>query len=56
MLKILELRARAKTELGEKFDLKQFHKVVLGSGAMPLAILERQVDRWIARTKASSRG
>jgi uncharacterized protein (DUF885 family) len=55
MLKILELRARAKTELGAKFDLKQFHNVVLGSGAMPLAILEQQVDRWIARTRASSR-
>src|ERR1043166_6788779 len=48
MLKILELRERAKQELGDKFDIRAFHDVVLGSGAMPLAVLESQVDRWIA--------
>ena len=48
MLKILELRERAKTKLGGKFDLKNFHKVVLENGAVPLTILERLVDDWIA--------
>jgi uncharacterized protein (DUF885 family) len=47
-LKIQELRARARRELGPKFDLKEFHDVVLGSGALPLDILGRNVDQWIA--------
>ena len=47
-LKILELRERAKTALGPKFDLKGFHDVVLSSGALPLDVLEKQVDLWIA--------
>ena len=51
MLKILELRERAKQELGDKFDIRRFHDVVLGSGAMPLSVLEQQVDRWIAEQK-----
>ncbi len=51
-LKIKELRARARKELGEKFDLKAFHDMVLGSGAVPLDILERNVDHWIAEKKA----
>ena len=46
-LKILELRERAKTALGPKFDLKAFHDVVLDSGALPLDVLEKQVDAWI---------
>ncbi|GGF83188.1 DUF885 domain-containing protein [Alteromonas lipolytica] len=53
MLKILELRAKAEAELGEKFDIRDFHDVVLGSGAVPLAILERMVDNWIAKEKAA---
>ena len=47
-LKILELRDRAKTALGPKFDIKAFHDVVLDSGALPLDVLEKQVDAWIA--------
>ena len=51
MIKILELRARAKQELGDKFDIRAFHDVVLGGGALPLGILEQRVDQWIAATK-----
>ena len=51
MNKILELRERAKTELGPKFDIKAFHDVVLTGGSMPLALLEQRVDAWIAKQK-----
>ena len=51
-LKILELRERAKAELGPRFNLKDFHAVVLESGGVPLTLLEKLVVEWIARTKA----
>ncbi len=51
MLKIQELRKRAQTELGPKFDQRQFHDVVLKNGALPLEILEEQVTAYIQRTK-----
>ncbi len=47
MNKILELREKAKTELGESFDIAEFHDVILKEGALPLTILEDRVDRWI---------
>jgi uncharacterized protein (DUF885 family) len=53
--KILELRERAKTALGAKFDLKAFHDVVLDSGALPLDVLDRQVDVWIASQGGGSK-
>ena len=52
-LKILELRQRAKTALGDKFSLPKFHQVVIGDGTLPLAILEARVNRWIAATAAA---
>ena len=53
MLKILELRAEAQAELGDKFDIKGFHDTVLGGGALPLALLERRVDEWVEAQKVS---
>jgi uncharacterized protein (DUF885 family) len=47
-LKIQELRARAEKALGSRFSLPQFHAIVLGEGTLPLALLEKKVDRWIA--------
>jgi len=52
MLKIIELREHAKTELGDKFDIREFHDVVLANGAVPLSILEELVDEWIASKSA----
>ena len=51
MLKIQELRRKAEGELGDGFDIKGFHDTVLGGGALPLALLERQVDGWISAQK-----
>ena len=53
-LKIVELRERSKQALGPKFDLKEFHEVVLKDGAVPLDILERNVDDWIKSKSHSS--
>lgn len=50
-LKIKELRARARQALGDRFDIKEFHNVVLREGAIPLNVLERNVDAWIAKMK-----
>jgi uncharacterized protein (DUF885 family) len=50
-LKILELRDRAKKALGDKFDLRAFHDLVLDSGALPLDVLSNRIDAWIASQK-----
>jgi len=52
MLKILELREKAKRSLGDKFDIRQFHEVVLSNGSVPLDVLEKLVDRWIKSKQA----
>jgi uncharacterized protein (DUF885 family) len=51
-LKILELRARAEKELGDRFDIRQFHEQVLMTGALPLTVLESKIDNWIGMKKA----
>ena len=51
MLKILELREHAKTELGEDFDIAEYHDTVLRNGAVPLDVLESLVEDWIATKK-----
>ncbi len=50
-LKIIELRKKAETELGKKFDIREFHARILESGVMPLALLERKIDNWIKSKK-----
>ncbi|MGQ0587571.1 MAG: DUF885 family protein, partial [Gammaproteobacteria bacterium] len=50
-LKIKELRERSKQALGDKFDVRRFHDEVLGKGALPLGVLEANIDRWIAAEK-----
>ena len=51
-MKILELRARAQKELGEKFDLRAFHDAVLDQGPLPLDLLEAKINAWIAARNA----
>lgn len=47
MMKILELREHAKNELGDKFDIREYHDVILSSGPVPLEIMEERVNEWI---------
>jgi uncharacterized protein (DUF885 family) len=53
MMRILDLRAKAKAALGDKFNIKGFHNTVLETGNVPLPVLEQMVDEWIAKQKAS---
>jgi uncharacterized protein (DUF885 family) len=53
MIRILDLRERAQRELGPKFDIRDFHDVVLKNGAVPLIILEQLIDDYIAAKKAA---
>jgi uncharacterized protein (DUF885 family) len=54
-LKILELRDRAQAALGSRFDIKAFHDVVLRTGAVPLDILEQNVDDYISAENAAGK-
>lgn len=51
MMKILELRDRARSELGKAFDIRDFHDTVIGAGSLPLSVLEMQVEKYIAAGK-----
>ena len=53
-LKMLELREDAKARLGDRFDVRAFHDVVLGNGALPLLVLEQVVDEWVASVEAAA--
>ena len=50
-LKIMELRKKAETKMGDKFEIKKFHEKVLESGVMPLALLEKKINAWIEESK-----
>jgi uncharacterized protein (DUF885 family) len=50
-IKLHELRERARKNLGDKFDVRKFHHVVLSSGALPMAVLEQHVDWFIAEER-----
>ncbi|MEP7350436.1 MAG: DUF885 domain-containing protein [Sphingorhabdus sp.] len=50
-LTILRLKDKAKTSLGKKFDVREFHNQILNTGALPLAVLEKKIDDWIAASK-----
>lgn len=52
MMKILDLRALAQRELGAQFDVREFHDVVLKDGAVPLDVLEENVQAWVSRKKS----
>jgi uncharacterized protein (DUF885 family) len=50
-MKIIELREKARTELGEKFNIKDFHNIILRNGPMPFEIMEREVQKYIEMIK-----
>ena len=52
-LKILELRKRAETELGSKFDIRAFHDEILNAGPLPLDLLDQRVTAWIETVKTA---
>jgi uncharacterized protein (DUF885 family) len=50
-LTIMRLKDKAKAQLGKKFDVREFHNQVLNTGALPLTVLEKKIDDWIAASK-----
>ncbi|WP_290609959.1 DUF885 domain-containing protein [Arsukibacterium sp. UBA3155] len=54
MIKILELRQYAEQELGDRFDIREFHDTILTGGALPLNVLERRVKNWVSQLKISA--
>jgi len=50
----MELRKKASENLGKKFDIREFHKIVLSTGCIPLELLEGKIDQWILDKKGSS--
>jgi uncharacterized protein (DUF885 family) len=55
-LKILELRERARKQLGDKFGLRAFHDEVLDAGALPLSVLESRIDEWVVAQNKGTGG
>ncbi|MEO1338985.1 MAG: DUF885 family protein, partial [Myxococcota bacterium] len=55
-MEIVRLRDEAQKALGDKFDIRDFHDVVLGNGALPLTLLRRQVEAWYRGEKPSAEG
>jgi len=51
-IRIRELRTKAEKALGPKFDVCEFHSQVLRDGALPMAVLEKKIDRWIERKRS----
>jgi uncharacterized protein (DUF885 family) len=54
-LTILRLREKARTELGNKFDIRAFHDEVLGAGALPMDVFEQRINAWIQRVKSGGK-
>src|SRR5438093_5081043 len=54
-LKIMELRQRARKDLGDRFDIREFHDQILGAGALPLDVLEKRIGDWINVAPAAGR-
>jgi uncharacterized protein (DUF885 family) len=50
-LKIAEIRKKAQTDLGERFDIKAFHTEVLKDGSLPLNVLEAKIQRWVEQVR-----
>jgi uncharacterized protein (DUF885 family) len=53
MIRINKLRDKARAELGDKFDIREFHDEILLTGSMPLPVLERKINQWIAAKKTA---